>query len=97
MKKLILLAVIASALFSSCQKNNLAPAAKNVPGGSSAKNRPILTTDVYIAGDAQLSGATTPTTVAYYWKNAVAVQLLTSGTGNSHAQAVAVSDRKSVV
>lgn len=93
MKRLVLLAVIASALLSSCQKNNSpAPDAKNVPGGLSAKSRPALTTDVYIAGDAQLlSGVTTPTTVAYYWKNAVATQLLTSGTGNSHAQAVAVS------
>jgi hypothetical protein len=92
MKKLILLAVIASALFSSCQKNNTpAPNAKNAPGGINEKNRPVLTTDVYVAGDALASGRPPLPFSAYYWKNGVPTQLLTSGTGNSHAQAITVS------
>lgn len=58
MKKLILLAAVASALFSSCQKNsNPAPDAKNVPGGFGAKSRPALTTDVYILGTTQGANA----------------------------------------
>lgn len=78
MKKLILLAVIASALFFSCKKNNNSvPDAKNVPGGLGAKGRPALTTDVYVVGSVRAPNAGN----AAYLKNGVLHNIPNSGEG----------------
>lgn len=95
MKKPILLAIIASALFASCQKNE-APSptgSKNVPGGIKSKNLATIAADVYVAGDYQLQPvAGVPQFAVAYWKNGTAVTLpSTVGNGTSHAQAISVS------
>lgn len=71
MRKIVLLAFITSALFSSCQKNNLAPGSKNALGGIGAKNSALLTTDVYILGTYNQDGAVS----SAYLKNGSLVTL----------------------
>jgi hypothetical protein len=89
MKKLTLFAVIASALFFSCQKNSSpAPDAKNVPGGITSKNQPALTTDVYVAG---YTLATNSRTLPAYWKNGVLTTLPSNPAFSASTSSIAVS------
>lgn len=93
MKKVLLLAVIASALFASCQKNNSATpdTAVNVPGGFKAKARAITDPDIYVAGNYQFS-ETSNNSQAVYWKNFDSHLLpAVKGYNTSKARAVAVS------
>lgn len=95
MKKPILLALITSVVFASCQKNEEpSPAgSKNAPGGVKSKSLATISADVYVAGDYQLpSVAGVPQFAVAYWKNGTAVNLPSIvGNGTSHAQAIAVS------
>lgn len=95
MKKLVLLAVLATAAFSACQKSNNPSPINKVPGGISAKSRAVLDTDVYIAGNMRGPGYdffSNPVDVAGYWKNGVfnAVQAV-AGPANASAYTISVS------
>jgi hypothetical protein len=97
MKKLFVLAVAVSALFSACQKNSSpAPdASKNIPGGMVSKNRALKDTDVYVAGNieaAGFDGLDNTSNVPAYWKNGVVniLPAIVSGTG-AQARAIAVA------